>query len=155
MLPQVAQGALAVECRTDDDVAHRLLAAIEHGAARAKGKLVDALVKQGIVLGTPGPEHARYVGPRKGRPAILMPNPFYPAYGAGARAASSAAWPSTRLLPGRRRMRSPAARPSSTTCWPSVAESMPRTRPRRVARSRYWQPPSSSASRFPPRLLPW
>src|SRR5947208_8887577 len=30
---------------------------------------------------------ARYVGPRKGRPVILMPNPFYPAYGAGARAA--------------------------------------------------------------------
>jgi N-succinyldiaminopimelate aminotransferase len=30
---------------------------------------------------------SRYVGPRKGRPAILMPNPFYPAYGAGARAA--------------------------------------------------------------------
>ena len=30
---------------------------------------------------------ARYVGNRKGRPAILMPNPFYPAYGAGARAA--------------------------------------------------------------------
>src|SRR5437667_4392936 len=30
---------------------------------------------------------ARYVGPRKGRPAILMPNPLYPAYGAGARAA--------------------------------------------------------------------
>src|SRR5260221_3691913 len=30
---------------------------------------------------------ARYVGPRKGQPAILMPNPFYPAYGAGARAA--------------------------------------------------------------------
>jgi N-succinyldiaminopimelate aminotransferase len=30
---------------------------------------------------------ARYVGARKGRPAILMPNPFYPAYGAGARAA--------------------------------------------------------------------
>jgi N-succinyldiaminopimelate aminotransferase len=30
---------------------------------------------------------ARYVGPRKGRSAILMPNPFYPAYGAGARAA--------------------------------------------------------------------
>src|ERR1700720_375483 len=29
----------------------------------------------------------RYVGERKGRPAILMPNPFYPAYGAGARAA--------------------------------------------------------------------
>src|ERR1700728_2298544 len=31
---------------------------------------------------------ARYVGERKGRPAILLPNPFYPAYGAGARAAS-------------------------------------------------------------------
>jgi aspartate/methionine/tyrosine aminotransferase len=28
----------------------------------------------------------RYVGERRGRPAILMPNPFYPAYGAGARA---------------------------------------------------------------------
>jgi aspartate/methionine/tyrosine aminotransferase len=30
---------------------------------------------------------ARFVTQRKGRPAILMPNPFYPAYGAGARAA--------------------------------------------------------------------
>ena len=30
---------------------------------------------------------SRFVGERKGRPAILMPNPFYPAYGAGARAA--------------------------------------------------------------------
>jgi aspartate/methionine/tyrosine aminotransferase len=30
---------------------------------------------------------ARFVGGRKGRPAVLMPNPFYPAYGAGARAA--------------------------------------------------------------------
>jgi aspartate/methionine/tyrosine aminotransferase len=30
---------------------------------------------------------SRYVGPRKGRPAVLMPNPFYPAYGAGTRAA--------------------------------------------------------------------
>jgi aspartate/methionine/tyrosine aminotransferase len=30
---------------------------------------------------------ARYVSPRKGRPAMLIPNPFYPAYGAGARAA--------------------------------------------------------------------
>ncbi len=27
----------------------------------------------------------RYVGPRKGKPAILMPNPFYPTYAAGAR----------------------------------------------------------------------
>jgi aspartate/methionine/tyrosine aminotransferase len=30
---------------------------------------------------------ARFVGPRNGVPAILLPNPFYPAYGAGARAA--------------------------------------------------------------------
>ncbi len=30
---------------------------------------------------------ARYVGARKGKPAILVPNPFYPAYGAGSRAA--------------------------------------------------------------------
>src|SRR5579862_2171934 len=30
----------------------------------------------------------RFVGERKGKPAILMPNPFYPAYGAGARAAN-------------------------------------------------------------------
>src|SRR6478609_4107740 len=31
---------------------------------------------------------SRLVGARRGRPAILMPNPFYPAYGAGARAAA-------------------------------------------------------------------
>jgi N-succinyldiaminopimelate aminotransferase len=30
----------------------------------------------------------RHVGERRGRPAILVPNPFYPAYGAGARAAT-------------------------------------------------------------------
>ena len=30
---------------------------------------------------------ARYVAPREGAPVILMPNPFYPAYAAGARAA--------------------------------------------------------------------
>lgn len=30
---------------------------------------------------------SRFVGQRRGTPAILMPNPFYPAYGAGARAA--------------------------------------------------------------------
>jgi aspartate/methionine/tyrosine aminotransferase len=29
----------------------------------------------------------RYVAPRRGKPAILMPNPFYPTYAAGARAA--------------------------------------------------------------------
>src|SRR6201992_4247741 len=31
---------------------------------------------------------ANIIGERKGRPAILMPNPFYPAYGAGAKAAN-------------------------------------------------------------------
>jgi aspartate/methionine/tyrosine aminotransferase len=41
---------------------------------------------------------ARYVTPRKGAPAILMPNPFYPAYGAGARAAHC----ETVLLPATR-----------------------------------------------------
>lgn len=41
---------------------------------------------------------ARYVTPRKGTPAILMPNPFYPAYGAGARAANC----ETILLPATR-----------------------------------------------------
>jgi N-succinyldiaminopimelate aminotransferase len=41
---------------------------------------------------------ARYVAPRKGTPAILLPNPFYPAYGAGARAAGCEAvfMPTTR-----------------------------------------------------------
>lgn len=34
MLPQVAQGALAVECRADDDSGRELLSAIEHAASR-------------------------------------------------------------------------------------------------------------------------
>ena len=41
---------------------------------------------------------ARFVGPRNGTPAILLPNPFYPAYGAGARTAGCEAvfMPTTR-----------------------------------------------------------
>jgi hydroxymethylbilane synthase len=39
VLPQVAQGALAVECRTTDDSLRRRLAAIEHGPSR---RAVDA-----------------------------------------------------------------------------------------------------------------
>nr|WP_283251208.1 hydroxymethylbilane synthase [Rhabdothermincola salaria] len=35
MLPQVAQGALAVECRADDARSRELLAAVEHGPSRA------------------------------------------------------------------------------------------------------------------------
>ena len=34
MLPQVAQGALAIECRADDDETRQRLAAIEHGPSR-------------------------------------------------------------------------------------------------------------------------
>lgn len=34
MLPQVAQGALAVECRRDDEVTRRLLSALDHGPSR-------------------------------------------------------------------------------------------------------------------------
>lgn len=41
--------------------------------------------REGLVFAAIAAE--RYVGPRRGKPAILMPNPFYPAYGAGARAA--------------------------------------------------------------------
>ncbi|HEX2023389.1 MAG TPA: hydroxymethylbilane synthase, partial [Acidimicrobiales bacterium] len=39
MVPQVGQGALAVECRADDDGSRELLAAIEHAASR---QAVDA-----------------------------------------------------------------------------------------------------------------
>ena len=39
MLPQVGQGALAVECRVDDDELRSLLASIEHGPSR---RAVDA-----------------------------------------------------------------------------------------------------------------
>ncbi|HVX18293.1 MAG TPA: hydroxymethylbilane synthase [Acidimicrobiales bacterium] len=39
LLPQVAQGALAVECREDDDATRTLLAAIEHAGSRRR---VDA-----------------------------------------------------------------------------------------------------------------
>src|SRR3954464_7456485 len=42
--------------------------------------------REGLFLGAIAA--ARYVGPRPGKPAILMPNPFYPVYGAGARAAA-------------------------------------------------------------------
>ncbi len=35
MLPQVAQGALAAECRDDDDATRELLQSIEHAASRA------------------------------------------------------------------------------------------------------------------------
>ena len=66
---------------------------------------------------------ARYVGERRGRPAILMPNPFYPAYGAGARAAAA---------------RRSICRPRSPT--DSCPISMRSTTPRWRARSRSTSP---------------
>ena len=59
---------------------------------------------------------ARYVGGRRGKPAILMPNPFYPAYAAGARAADceadlSADHTGQRIPAGSRRARRGDARP--------------------------------------------
>src|SRR6202035_2063226 len=47
MLPQVGQGALAVECRQDDDAVLELLAAVDdrtaHGALRAERAFLAAL----------------------------------------------------------------------------------------------------------------
>jgi N-succinyldiaminopimelate aminotransferase len=44
--------------------------------------LVLAGTREGLFLAALAAKH--YVGPRKGRPAILIPNPFYAAYGAAA-----------------------------------------------------------------------
>lgn len=59
------------------------------GLARAVDPDTEVLVLNGSREGLffAGIAAARYVSPRKGTPAILMPNPFYPAYAAGARAA--------------------------------------------------------------------
>ena len=59
------------------------------GLTRALDPETEILVLNGSREGLffAGIAAARYVGPRKGAPAILMPNPFYPAYAAGARAA--------------------------------------------------------------------
>jgi len=59
------------------------------GLSRALDPETEILVLNGSREGLffAGIAAARYVGPRKGKPAILMPNPFYPAYAAGARAA--------------------------------------------------------------------
>jgi aspartate/methionine/tyrosine aminotransferase len=59
------------------------------GLPRALDPETEILVLNGSREGLffAGIAAARYVSPRKGTPAILMPNPFYPAYAAGARAA--------------------------------------------------------------------
>ena len=56
---------------------------------RALDPASEVLVLNGSREGLFFAAHAalRHVGPRRGRPAILMPNPFYPVYGAGARTA--------------------------------------------------------------------
>jgi hydroxymethylbilane synthase len=65
MVPQVGQGALAVECRADDDETHALLAGIEHGPSR---RAVDAergfLAELGGDCDLPAAAHARLDGPR-------------------------------------------------------------------------------------------
>ena len=59
------------------------------GLARAVDPETEVLVLNGSREGLffAAIAAARYVAPRKGAPVILMPNPFYPAYAAGARAA--------------------------------------------------------------------
>ncbi len=52
--------------------------------------------REGLFLGAIAAK--RFVGPRKGKPAILLPNPFYAAYAAGAAAAET----ETVYLPARR-----------------------------------------------------
>jgi N-succinyldiaminopimelate aminotransferase len=42
--------------------------------------------REGLFFGAIAAE--RHVGPRRGKPAVLVPNPFYPVYGAGARSAN-------------------------------------------------------------------
>ena len=76
---------------------------------------------------------ARYVGPRKGRPAILMPNPFYPAYGAGARAAGC----EPIYLPTTRRQRIPAGSRCARRgdCWRARSRCSSPRPPIRKARS--------------------
>ncbi len=60
MVPQVGQGALAIECRADDDATRALLAAVEHAPTRRR---VDAerafLVELGGDCDLPAGAHAR------------------------------------------------------------------------------------------------
>jgi hydroxymethylbilane synthase len=62
MLPQVGQGALAVECRVDDDATRQRLSQIEHGPSRAR---IDAerafLAELGGDCDVPAGAHARIV----------------------------------------------------------------------------------------------
>lgn len=63
MIPQVGQGALAIECRADDEATERLLAAVEHPPTRHR---VDAerafLAELGGDCDLPAGAHARFEG---------------------------------------------------------------------------------------------
>lgn len=63
MIPQVGQGALAVECRTDDAIACELLAAIEHAEARRSVEAERAFLRElGGDCSLPAGAHAVHVG---------------------------------------------------------------------------------------------
>ncbi len=76
MVPQVGQGALAVECREDDRRARALLAAIEDSATR---RAVDAerafLATLGGDCTLPAGAHARVRGPTIAMRAVLADSP--------------------------------------------------------------------------------
>ncbi|MBS1848121.1 MAG: hydroxymethylbilane synthase [Actinobacteria bacterium] len=64
MIPQVAQGALAVECRADDTVTRDLLGAIEHAGDRLRVDVERAfLARLGGDCDLPAGAHAAYVAP--------------------------------------------------------------------------------------------
>ncbi len=75
MVPQVGQGALAVECRADDAELRSLLAAIEHRATR---RCVDAerafLAALGGDCTVPAGAHARLVGDAVHVSGVLAPS---------------------------------------------------------------------------------
>jgi len=72
MLPQVAQGALAVECRADDDATVEALAAIDDSAVR---RVVEAerafLAELGGGCTLPVGAHATPAGPGSADPGVL------------------------------------------------------------------------------------
>ena len=74
LLPQVAQGALAAECRADDDRTRAALAAIDDGAVR---RVVEAerafLAELGGGCTLPVGAHATEVGPATGDDDASMP----------------------------------------------------------------------------------
>jgi hydroxymethylbilane synthase len=72
MVPQVGQGALAIECRAGDDATRELLAAVEHAPTRRR---VDAerafLAELGGDCELPAGAHARYEGVQQAGTLVL------------------------------------------------------------------------------------